>query len=287
MRVRRPRVPADGDEEVALRERIMRVTGLGCIVVAAALAFASAAGAQSGEAPAGDGHGGATWSYEGSRGPANWGRLSLAFRLCGLGKMQSPLDIADAVPARGDPIAFDYGPAPLNIVNNGHTVQVNYPPGSGIAVSGRRYELLQFHFHAPSEHSIAGRLAAMEMHLVHRNDAGQLAVVGVLLEIGSENSALREIWEHMPEEKSPERTIDGVLIDAGDLLPADTSYYRYMGSLTTPPCSEGVSWFVLAEPVAMSRAQLDKLTRTVGANNRPLQARNHRLLLAPGDVRRE
>ena len=100
-------------------------------------------------------------------------------------------------------------------------------------------------------------------------------------------SALRKIWAHMPEEKSPERKIDGVLIDAGDLLPADTSYYRYMGSLTTPPCSEGVSWFVLAEPVAMGRAQLDKLTRTVGANNRPLQARNHRLLLAPGDVGQE
>ena len=265
----------------------MRMTGLGCIVVAAALAFASAAGAQSGEAPAGDGHGGAKWSYEGSRGPGNWGRLSPAFRLCGLGTMQSPLDIADAVPARGDPIVFDYGPAPLNIVNNGHTVQVNYAPGSGIAVSGRRYELLQFHFHAPSEHSIAGRLAAMEMHLVHRNEAGRLAVVGVLLELGSENSALREIWAHMPEARSPERTVDGVLIDAGDLLPPDTGYYRYMGSLTTPPCSEGVSWFVLAEPVAMSRAQLDKFTRTVGANNRPLQARNHRLLLAPGDARRE
>ena len=265
----------------------MRMTEPGSIVVAAALAFASAAGAQSGEAPAGDGHGGASWGYEGSRGPENWGRLSPAFRLCGLGTMQSPLDIADAVPARGDPIVFDYGPAPLNIVNNGHTVQVNYAPGSGITVSGRRYELLQFHFHAPSEHSIAGRPAAMEMHLVHRNDAGRLAVVGVLLEIGSENSALRKIWTHMPDKKSPERKIDGVLIDAGDLLPADTSYYRYMGSLTTPPCSEGVSWFVLAEPVAMGRAQLDKFTRTVGANNRPLQARNHRLLLAPGNVHQE
>ncbi|MCY4467102.1 MAG: carbonic anhydrase family protein [Thiotrichales bacterium] len=272
---------------LASRERIMRMTGLGCIVVVAALAFASAAGAQSGEAPAGDGHDGATWGYEGSRGPENWDRLSPAFRLCGLGTMQSPLNIADAVPAHGDPIEFDYGPAPLNIVNNGHTVQVNYAPGSGITVSGRRYELLQFHFHAPSEHSIAGRLAAMEMHLVHGNEAGQLAVVGVLLEIGSENSALREIWAHMPEEKSPERTIDGVLIDAGDLLPTNTSYYRYMGSLTTPPWSEGVSWFVLAEPVAVDRAQLDKLTRTVGANNRPLQARNHRLLLAPDDVRQE
>ena len=265
----------------------MRMTGPGCIVVAAALAFASAAGAQSGEAPAGDGHGGAAWSYEGSRGPENWGRLSPAFRLCGLGTMQSPLDIADAVPARGDPIAFDYRPAPLNIVNNGHTVQVNYVPGSGIAVSGRRYELVQFHFHAPSEHSIAGRLAAMEMHLVHRNDAGRLAVVGVLLEIGSENPALREIWAHMPEAKSPERTIDGVLIDAGDLLPADTSYYRYMGSLTTPPCSEGVSWFVLAGYVTVSRSQLAEFTRRVGANNRPLQRRNHRLLLAPGEVRQE
>ena len=265
----------------------MRTRGAGCIVVTTALAFASAASAQSGEAPAGDGYGGATWSYEGSRGPENWGRLSPAFRLCGLGTMQSPLDIADTIPAHGDPIVFDYGPVPLNIVNNGHTVQVNYAPGSGIAVSGRRYELLQFHFHAPSEHSIAGRLAAMEMHLVHRNDAGRLAVVGVLLETGSENSALREIWAHMPERKSPERTIDGVLIDAGDLLPGDTSYYRYMGSLTTPPCSEGVSWFVLAEPVAIGRAQLDKLIRTIGANNRPVQAKSHRLLLAPGDVRQE
>ena len=264
-----------------------KMTASRCIVLAVALTFASAAGAQSGEESAGDGHGATTWGYEGSRGPENWGRLSPAFRLCGLGMMQSPLNIADAVPAHGDPIVFDYGPAPLNIINNGHTVQVNYAPGSGVTVSGRRYELLQFHFHAPSEHSIAGRLAAMEMHLVHRNEAGQLAVVGVLMKIGSENPTLREIWAHMPEEKSPERTIDGVLIDAGDLLPADTSYYRYMGSLTTPPCSEGVSWFVLAEPVTVGRAQLDELTRAVGANNRPVQMRNHRLLLAPGEVRQE
>ena len=270
------------------REGRDEMTRSRCIVLAAALAFASAAGAQSGEASAGDdGHGVATWGYEGSGGPENWGRLSPAFRLCGLGMMQSPLNIADAVPAYGDPIVFDYGPAPLNIINNGHTVQVNYAPGSGITVSGRRYELLQFHFHAPSEHSIAGRLAAMEMHLVHRSETGQLAVVGVLMKIGSQNSALREIWAHMPEEKSPEQTIDGVLIDAGDLLPADTSYYRYMGSLTTPPCSEGVSWFVLAEPVTVGRAQLAELTRTVGANSRPVQMRNHRLLLAPGEARQE
>lgn len=263
------------------------MTRLGCVVLAATLAFASAAGAQSGEAPAGDGHRATTWGYEGSRGPENWGWLSPAFWLCRLGRMQSPLNIADAVPAHGDPIVFDYGPAPLNIVNNGHTVQVNYAPGSGITVSGRRYELIQFHFHAPSEHSIAGRLAAMEMHLVHRNEASQLAVVGVLMGIGSENSALREIWAHVPEEKSPARTIAGVLIDAGDLLPADTSYYRYMGSLTTPPCSEGVSWFVLAGHVTVGRSQLAEFTRRVGANNRPLQRRNHRLLLAPGEVRQE
>jgi len=255
------------------------MTGLGCIVVTAALAFASAAGAQSGEAPAGDGHGGAAWSYEGSRGPGNWGRLSSAFRLCGLGTMQSPLNIADAVPAHGDPIVFDYGPAPLNIVNNGHTVQVNYAPGSGITVSGRRYELLQFHFHAPSEHTIAGKSFAMEMHLVHKSKDGMLAVIGVLIERGGNHAAFDSLLAHLPNTPSEVQRIEHITIDADDLLPSARSTYRYDGSLTTPPCSEGVKWLVLTTPIELSEVQLTAFTAIVHANNRPVQPLNGRKLL--------
>ncbi len=195
--------------------------------------------------------------------------------------MQSPVDIADGFIADGDPIDFDYRLTPLSIVHNGHTVQVNYAAGSGITVAGERYELLQLHFHTPSEHAVEGQLAAMEVHFVHKNAAGALAVVGALMEAGTENPALREIWDSMPRKESAEKTHERVMINARDLLPDDTSYYRYMGSLTTPPCSEGVNWFVLTHSIQVGIEQVGTFAKAAGPNNRPLQPTNHRLVLAP------
>ncbi len=227
------------------------------------------------------GHGGSLWGYEGKIGPERWARLSRDYRVCGRGTTQSPIDISGFSGASVEPIEFDYNLTPLEIVHNGHTVQVNYRPGSGITVEGKRYELLQFHFHTPSEHAVAGRRAAMEVHFVHQSADGELAVVGALMQVGEENLALREPWAIMPKKAGKPRREDRVLINGRDLLPHDKSYYRYMGSLTTPPCSEGVNWYVLTQPITASMEQIKKFAALVGPNNRPVQPVNNRLVLAP------
>ena len=148
-------------------------------------------------------------------------------------------------------------------------------------MGGKRYELLQFHFHTPSEHSVAGRQFAMEVHFVHKSADGELAVVGALIEVGDENMALHEAWAIMPRKAGKPRHEERVLINARDLLPRDTGYYRYMGSLTTPPCSEGVNWYLLTQPIAASMEQVKAFAAAVDANNRPTQPVNNRLVLAP------
>ena len=148
-------------------------------------------------------HGTSLWGYNGKIGPTRWAKLSKDFRLCGNGETQSPIDISGFTGASVEPIEFDYHLTPLEIVHNGHTVQVNYQPGSGITVGGKRYELLQFHFHTPSEHSVAGQQASMEVHFVHKSADGELAVVGVLMEAGADNLALREPWAIMPKRAGP------------------------------------------------------------------------------------
>lgn len=223
------------------------------------------------------------WAYAGDIGPGSWGALAADFELCGSGAMQSPINLngRDGVNANGESIEFDYRLTPLRVLHNGHTVQVNYAPGSSIMVGGKRYELLQFHFHTPSEHKVGGAAAAMEMHFVHVNVDGELAVVGLLMDSGEENLALREIWAAMPKRATPERVHDRVVLNGRDLLPADTSYYRYMGSLTTPPCSQGVNWYVLNGRIEVSPEQVHQFAESAGPNARPVQALNHRLLLAP------
>jgi carbonic anhydrase len=226
------------------------------------------------------GHG-IKWGYEGKTGPNRWAKLSKDFRLCGRGMTQSPIDISEISGTSAEPIAFDYNLTPVEIVHNGHTVQINYQPGSGITVGGKRYELLQFHFHSPSEHSVAGRQTAMEVHFVHQSADGELAVVGALIEVGEENMALREPWAIMPKKAGKPRLEERILINARDLLPRDKGYYRYMGSLTTPPCSEGVNWYLFTHPISASIEQVAKFAAAVDANNRPTQALNNRLVLAP------
>ncbi len=228
-------------------------------------------------------HGGASWTYSGSNGPDSWGSVSAKFAACGDGMTQSPINLtaAHAAGMSAGNIDFAYQPTQLRIVNNGHTVQVNYSGGSTMTVEGETFDLLQFHFHAPSEHAIDGKLADMEMHMVHRNAAGELGVVGVLMNIGAENLALGEIWQHMPREATPERLKDRNIVNARDFLPHNANYYRYMGSLTTPPCSEGVNWFVMADPIEVSREQVEQFAGVFGATNRPVQEVNNRLVLAP------
>ncbi len=235
-------------------------------------------GAAKGEAP--------HWTYSGDVGPAHWGSLSADFEACEAGRMQSPIDIqaGESVRAGVADIEFDYRLTPLKILHNGHTVQVNYEPGSGITVDGKEFALLQFHFHTPSEHRVNGRQMPAEAHFVHLGEGGELAVVGVFLEWGEENLALSEFWNEVPTETTPERLFEHIAINARDILPPDLTYYRYMGSLTTPPCSEGVNWYVATEFIDASEAQILSLTAAIGPNARPVQARHNRLLLRPVGV---
>lgn len=222
---------------------------------------------------------GSHWGYSGKQGPAFWGSLSAANRRCSHGRAQSPMNLSGGERAQLGAIKMRYRLTPLNIVHNGHTVQVNYGSGSSIEIAGKRFHLAQFHFHTRSEHTVDGRSFPMEIHLVHKSDAGELAVIGLLVQQGDENLALREIWNHLPALPGPAKSAKRVLINARDLLPSRLGYFRYMGSLTTPPCSEGVNWFVMVEPIEASAAQIRTISQIMGKNARPVQPRNSRLLL--------
>ncbi len=221
------------------------------------------------------------WSYSGSEGPEYWGNLAKEYKTCSTGEEQSPIDLKKTVDAELEPLQFNYQSTPLNIVNNGHTIQVNYAPGNTLTLDGKKFELLQFHFHDPSEHTVDGSSHPMEVHLVHKNkETGQLAVVGMFLDLGEKNETLEAIWEHMPMKKGPAETVEGVTVNIADLLPQDTqNYFRYYGSLTTPPCSEVVNWIILKEPVKVSSQQVEKFAAIVGENARPAQVQGRRFIL--------
>jgi carbonic anhydrase len=241
------------------------------LTVAIALGFASMSFAAGNEAH---------WGYTGKEGADKWGDLKQEFATCKLGKEQSPIDIRDkdAVKSKLDAITFDYRPSPLRIIDNGHTIQVNYAPGSSISVGGSRYELLQFHFHKPSEEKVNGKAYAMVAHLVHKNKEGKLAVVGVLLDTGKENPMLKTLWSTLPQQKEKEMALDQVSIDVSTLLPGDRNYYTFAGSLTTPPCSESVTWFVLKNAVQASQGQFDAFGKLYSMNARPVQPVNGRVI---------
>jgi len=223
------------------------------------------------------------WSYSGDTGPAKWAALESDYGACGLGKLQSPIDIHDSAVKKGalPAIAFDYKPSPLKIVDNGHTIQMDYAPGSSITVQGKRYELVQFHFHKPSEEKINGKSADMVAHLVHKNADGNLAVVAVLLKTGQANKVVESLWKNLPAEKEKETVVDGVQVNAADLLPSKrAAYYTFTGSLTTPPCSEGVTWFVLKTPASISSKELARFAQLYPMNARPTQPLNGREIRA-------
>src|SRR5262245_23665114 len=200
-------------------------------------------------------HAGPHWSYGGNDGPDHWADPDKAFSTCQLGHHQSPIDIRAPKPADLPPIQFAYKRTPLHIVNNGHTIQVNYAPGSFITIGDKRYQLTQFHFHHPSEERIDGKGFEMVAHLVHASAAGALAVVAVLLDPGAATPVIASLWQHLPTHEGPEQKLDDVQIDATGLLPQDRGYYTFAGSLTTPPCTEDVTWVVLKTPKRISQDQ--------------------------------
>jgi carbonic anhydrase len=228
----------------------------------------TAAPARAGEAEHSTQH---HWDYGKEHGPEHWGDLDPEFATCKVGHRQSPIDIQEAVKAGLPPIQFDYGPSPLRIVDNGHTVMATYGPGSSIRVGEDRYELKQLHFHRPSENTVRGKRYEMEAHLVHADERGRLAVVAVLLETGQENALVRELWNDIPAEKGKEEVREKVQVNAADLLPASRGYYTFEGSLTTPPCTENVTWLVLKQPVQLSAAELAQFSKLYPDDARPSQ----------------
>ncbi len=218
------------------------------------------------------------WEYSGEAGPAHWAKLTPEFGQCA-GSNQSPVDLSGLVEAKLAPLVLHYKAGGNTVVNNGHTVQVGYAPGSTLQLDGTRFELKQFHFHAPSENLIEGKSYPLEGHLVHVSDKGEIAVVAVMFEAGKANSALAAAWSALPAKVGEIQPLKTPLV-AEQLLPENRNYYRFSGSLTTPPCSEGVRWLVMKQPVEVSQAQIDAFKAVMHhPNNRPVQPLNGRVVL--------
>ena len=220
------------------------------------------------------------WSYEGEFGPENWARVKPEFNTCAIGQRQSPVHIQETGTLQGpaEPLQFDYRPSGGSVVNNGHTIQVDLEPGNTLSVRGSTYQLLQFHFHHPSEEKVNHKGFSMVAHLVHKNFEGQLAVVAVLIDPGAANDLIHKVWTHMPLDSGDRVRLPPGLIDVSALLPADQRYYQFIGSLTTPPCTEGVLWNVLKAPMTVSREQLRLFAQLFPNNARPVQALNGRVV---------
>lgn len=244
------------------------------MVIATSATWSSGAMAAEGSKPA--------WGYEGSKGPGEWAKLSPDFAACETGRQQSPIELASAEkPGSPVSVAIDYKPLPLTILHNGHTVEVVIENGSTMTLDGKAFELLQFHFHTPSEHTAGGKRFDAEVHFVHRSADGQLAVIGVFLENGAANPTLAKVIAHTPPQKAAAYTFANAVINPRDILPTLTQFWVYDGSLTTPPCSEGVRWMVERVTAPMSQEHIDVLSKAMGANARPIQPINDRQVDAP------
>ena len=241
-----------------------------------AIAFAAAAGAT--------GLGGDAahhWTYAGRDGPSHWAELDPKFVACAAGKAQSPINIRtrDVHRERLPPLIFDYRPTSLHIIDNGHSIQVDVDPGSSLRIGDKLYRLVQFHFHHPSEERIDDTGAELDMHLVHRDPEGNLAVVAVQLNPGTANSMVDAMWNHLPKQKEHKADFPDVLINPAALLPADRGYFTYTGSLTTPPCSEGVRWIILKAPSSLSKGEIAAFAARYPNDARPVQNQNGREVL--------
>ncbi|UCD25222.1 MAG: carbonic anhydrase family protein, partial [Gemmatimonadota bacterium] len=227
------------------------------------------------------------WSYSGDDGPERWAELDSDYALCDSGVEQSPIDLRNATVVEGASLEPEYRAGAVSIarnehavdlLDNGHTIQITYDAGSTIEADGVIYELVQFHFHAPSEHTVEGQHYPMEMHFVHQAEDGALAVVGVFVAEGEHSEVFQGLLDESPSQSGAERHLEGVGLDVDAFVPEQTEYFRYMGSLTTPPCSEGVRWIVLPNPLVVSAEQVAAFERLLHDNNRPLQPIGERQL---------
>ena len=246
---------------------------------AAVAGHSSATAAGGSHAASAKAHGAeAHWSYEGDTGPQAWGNLKPEFNVCAIGKRQSPINIEQGSTLQGpaEPVQFAYAPSNASVVNNGHTIQVDVQGDNSITARGSNYRLLQFHFHTPSEEQINFTRFPMVAHLVHKNNEGQLAVVAVLLQEGESNAMIDKVWTYMPLDSGDRVRMPQGLLDVNELLPKDQRYYQFMGSLTTPPCTEGVLWMVMKQPVTLSKAQFKLFSQIYPNNARPVQPVNSR-----------
>ena len=224
------------------------------------------------------------WSYDMGRpdGPARWGDLDPDYGACKTGQAQSPINIRRVRKAALPPLDFAFHEGPVRLINNGYTaVRVDYAPGNGeaLTIAGRRYELTQFHFHHPSEETLKGQRFAMNLHLMLKGEDGQVVGVVVFVKPGVANPTIAQLWAYMPEAKGPAQDLPGVTVDPGRLLPETLGYYRYTGSISAPPCSEGVDWYVLKAPIEASPAQIAAFARLYPHDVRPLQPLNGREVL--------
>ncbi len=252
------------------------VTGLAGALVLTAAAMAMAVfpvASSADEHPAGH------WAYSGSGDPGHWGGLDPAYAACSKGHVQSPIDIAHAQVAELPPLRFNYADTPLNIVDNGHTIQITVAPGSTFTVGDKTFALKQFHFHHPAEEHVNGRSFPLVAHLVHQDADGHLAVVAVLFEQGAANKLIDSLWSNIPGEKNTVRDLPAVLVRTQEILPADLGYFTFAGSLTTPPCSEGVTWYVLKQHPQVSAQQIATFAQIYPADARPIQPTNGRAIL--------
>ena len=217
------------------------------------------------------------WSYEGNTGPNCWGSLDPSFDICDSGAQQSPVNLTEAITAGGGGLEILWQPTGGLVVDNGHTIQVDMETGSSIKLEGRQFSLLQFHFHRPSEHTVDGGNYPMEVHFVHQAEEGDLAVIGVLMDAGPANTAIQTIWDAIPGVDEASAPI--ARIDPNAFLPEGRGYFRYAGSLTTPPCSEVVSWVVMTESITVSQTQIDAFGVLYPMNARPVQPLHRRFIL--------
>lgn len=222
----------------------------------------------------------AHWGYTGKHSPAHWGEMKEEFAMCSKGKMQTPINIVPTQDIDVKALGFDYKTTSTNVINNGHTVQVNIATGSTVNIDGVDYELKQFHFHTPSENNINGHKYALEAHFVHATKDGSLSVVAVMFEEGKENPILEKIWSKFPLKENHKVSIDLSTNDIKAIMPANKEYYKFMGSLTTPPCSQNVKWNVFKTSMTISKEQVKEFFDIFGhSNNRPLQDTNRRVIL--------
>lgn len=238
------------------------------LVVALSVVAAINAGAQS-----------AQWGYEGKIGPERWAKLDGAYLTCTNGHQQSPLDIRGAKPTNLPPLEFHYLAGPVTLINDGHTITGKVAPGSYLLVGGQRYNLVQFQFHHPSEEAVKGQLSDMEVQLLHKGSDGKMAMVSIRMKEGNPNVVLAALWPELPK-KPGTSTTTADLISLGGLFPPDRGYWAYDGSLTTPPCTEGVRWFVFKQEEEVSRDQLQALAALYPRNSRPLQPPHDRKIEA-------